>query len=50
METWEIEKDEHKEWYIDGSVQDCNDSIANALELSQLCAKLSMYFLTIPPL
>ena len=50
METWEIEKDEYKEWSIDGSVQDCNNYIANTLELSQLCAKLSMYFLNIPPL
>ena len=29
--------------YLDGLVQDCNNSIANALELLQSCAKLSAY-------
>ena len=29
-------------WYIDGSVQDCSNSVANALELLQSCAKPSI--------
>ena len=29
--------------YIDGLVQDCNNSIANALELLQSCPKPSIY-------
>ena len=29
--------------YIDGLVQDCNNSIANALELLQSCTKPSIY-------
>ena len=28
--------------YVDGLVQDCSNSIANALELLQSCAKPSM--------
>ena len=31
------------EAYIDGSVQDCSNSIANALELLQYCKKPSIY-------
>ena len=34
--------------YIDGLVQDCSNSIANALELLQSCTKLSIY--TLPTL
>ena len=30
-------------WYIDGLVQDCSNSIANAMELLQSCTKSSMY-------
>ena len=29
--------------YIDGLVQDCSNSIANAMELLQFCAKLLIY-------
>ena len=29
--------------HIDGLVQDCSNSIANALELLQSCTKLSIY-------
>ena len=29
--------------YIDGLVKDCSNSIANALDLLQYCAKPSMY-------
>ena len=42
---WVSEKDTHLQWvsngYIDGSVQDCSNSIANALELLQSCTKPS---------
>ena len=31
---------------VDGSVQDCSNSIANALELLQSCTKLSKYKIT----
>ena len=31
--------------YVDGLVQDCSNSIANALELLQSCTKPSMWFL-----
>ena len=30
-------------FHIDGLVQDCSNSIVNALELLQVCTKLSMY-------
>ena len=29
-------------WYFDGLVQDCSNSIANALELLQFCTKPSI--------
>ena len=32
-----------REVHIDGLVQDCNNSIASALELLQSCTKPSMY-------
>ena len=31
--------------YIDGFVQDCSNSIANALELQQSCTKPSIYIM-----
>ena len=34
---------------IDGLVQDCSNSIANALELLQSCTKPLICFLCIPP-
>ena len=34
---------ERVEFDIDGSVQDCSNSIANALELLQSCTKLSIW-------
>ena len=30
------------DWYFDGLVQDCSNSIANALELLQSCTKPSI--------
>ena len=30
-------------WYIDGLLHNCNNPIANALELPQSCAKPSIY-------
>ena len=33
-------------WEIDGLVQDCSNSIANALKLLQSCAKTSRYLMT----
>ena len=34
---------EYKQVYVDGLVQDCNKSVANALELLQSCTKPLMY-------
>ena len=36
---------EEKELYIDGLVQDCRNSIGNALELQQSCTKTSIYLI-----
>ena len=49
---------DHKSWYnalpynkyklyIDGSVQDCSNSIANALELLQSCSEPSIYLVDV---
>ena len=35
------------DWYINGLAQDCSNSIANALELLQSCAKPSVWFKSI---
>ena len=39
-----INSSELQQAHIDGLVQDCSNSIANALELLQSCAKPSIYF------
>ena len=32
-----------RQYYIDSLVQDCSDSVANALELPRSCTKLTIY-------
>ena len=44
--SWKHHVAIHEEGYVDGLVQDCSNSIANALELLQSCTKSSMYCLS----
>ena len=43
MSWWNIFFTSNSRLFIDGLVQDCSNSIANALELLQSCTKLSIY-------